>query len=170
MSIEIEIPNHWQLVKVSKVGNLLRGINYKKDEAVNEPKEGYLPVLRGNNINGDLNFDDLVYVLQKNINDQQLVKADDIVFAMSSGSKHLVGKSAKAKTDFNGSFGAFCGLLRPNDNVNKNYLAYFFKSSYYKKYISEISKGTNINNLKREHIKRKYKHYYDFEHKEDVFF
>ena len=150
--MEIDLPKNWEIVKISKVGELLRGVNYKKEEAVNEPKDGYVPVLRGNNINGDLNFDDLVYVLQKNVSTQQIVKANDIVFAMSSGSKHLVGKSAKAKADFNGSFGAFCGLLRPNDNVNKSYLAYFFKSSYYKKYISEISKGTNINNLKREHI------------------
>jgi type I restriction enzyme S subunit len=71
---------------------------------------------------------------------------------MSSGSKHLVGKSAKAKADFDGAFGAFCGLLRPNDTVNKSFLAYFFQAPFYKKHISEISKGTNINNLKREHI------------------
>jgi type I restriction enzyme S subunit len=71
---------------------------------------------------------------------------------MSSGSKHLVGKSAVAKDDFNGSYGAFCALLRICEDVNKKYVSYVFKGSSYRKLISEIAKGTNINNLKREHI------------------
>jgi len=152
MSGENNIPKHWGRTKASEVGKLLRGVNYKKEEASSEAKKDYLPVLRGNNINGELNFDDLVYVQTKNISQEQLIKSGDIVFAMSSGSKHLVGKSAKAKTNFNGSFGAFCGVFRPNENFNKDFVAYFFQSPYYKKVISEISKGTNINNLKREHI------------------
>ena len=149
---ENNIPKHWGKTKASEVGKLLRGINYKKEEASSEAKINYLPVLRGNNINGELNFDDLVYVQTKNVSKEQLIKSGDIVFAMSSGSKHLVGKSAKAKADFNGSFGAFCGVFRPNENFDKDFVAYFFQSPYYKKIISEISKGTNINNLKREHI------------------
>ena len=146
------IPKHWQIIKTAAVGKLLRGVNYKKEEASNEPKKDYLPILRGNNINGELNFDDLVYVQRKNINEGQHIKKGDIVFAMSSGSKHLVGKSAKAKADFNGAFGAFCGVFRADKNIHKDFIAYFFQSPYYKKLISEISKGTNINNLKREHI------------------
>lgn len=152
MTSKNNIPKHWGRTKASEVGKLLRGVNYKKEEASTEAKNDYLPILRGNNINGELNFEDLVYVKQSNISKEQLIKAGDIVFAMSSGSKHLVGKSAKAKVDFNGSFGAFCGVFRPNELVNRDFVAYFFQSPYYKKVISEISKGTNINNLKREHI------------------
>jgi len=152
MSEDNNIPKHWGRTKASEVGKLLRGINYKKQDASNEAKKDFLPVLRGNNINGELNFEDLVFVPKQNVSNEQLIKAGDIVFAMSSGSKHLVGKSAKAKTDYNGSFGAFCGVFRPNENFDKNFVAYFFQSPYYKKVISEISKGTNINNLKREHI------------------
>lgn len=146
------IPKHWQVVKVSEIGELIRGVNYKKEESTTSLIENYLPILRGNNINGELNFDNLVYVNKKNISFVQLLQKGDIVFAMSSGSKHLVGKSAKVKKDFHGSFGAFCGVFRAYDRVNKNFVAYFFQSPYYKKVISEISKGTNINNLKRDHI------------------
>ncbi len=147
-----KIPNGWERVKTDLIGNLLRGISYKKGDAINEPQEGYLPILRANNINGELNFSDLVYVPKKYIEDFQIIKAGDIVFAMSSGSKHLVGKSAVAKNDFDGSYGAFCSLLRINDLINKKYIAYIFKGNSYRKLISEIAKGTNINNLKREHI------------------
>ncbi|MBK7110372.1 MAG: restriction endonuclease subunit S [Chitinophagales bacterium] len=148
-----EIPKSWEIIKVSEAGELLRGVNYKKENSSSQSQENYLPVLRANNIqNGELNFEDLVFVSKKYVAAKQLVKKGDIVFAMSSGSKHLVGKSAKAKENFNGSFGAFCAVFRPNEYFNKDFVACFFQSPYYKKLISAIAKGTNINNLKREHI------------------
>ena len=147
-----ELPKGWKREKVSSVAELFRGINYTKDVASNNPFKEGLPILRGNNINGELNFDDLVYVPKALIKKEQFIKKDDIIFAMSSGSKHLVGKSAVAKKDFNGSYGAFCALLRISDDVNKKYVSYIFKGNSYRKLISEIAKGTNINNLKREHI------------------
>lgn len=109
-------------------------------------------MLRANNINGDLNFEDLVYVPKHLIKEEQLIKKGDIVFAMSSGSKQLVGKSAVAHSDYEGSYGAFCALLRANECVDKSYLGYVFKGNAFRRLISEIAKGTNINNLKREHI------------------
>jgi type I restriction enzyme, S subunit len=153
MSKLYNIPKHWQVKKVSTTGLLIRGVNYKKDDAINVPTVDYVPILRGNNINGELNFEDLVFVRKSNVSDEQMVLKNDIVIAMSSGSKHLVGKSAKLKSEFKGSFGAFCGVFRPhNEVVNKDFIAYFFQSPYYKNTISNVSKGSNINNLKREHI------------------
>jgi type I restriction enzyme S subunit len=147
-----QLPKGWKWVKVSSVADLFRGINYTKDVASSVPFKDSLPILRGNNINGELNFDDLVYVPRNLIKNDQLIRKDDIIFAMSSGSKHLVGKSAVAKSDFDGSYGAFCAMLRINGEANKKYISYIFKGNSYRKLISEIAKGTNINNLKREHI------------------
>ncbi len=142
----------WESTRVGDIADLLRGITYKKEQASNTPKAGYKPVLRANNINGSLNFDDLVYVPEQNISEQQFLKSGDIVFAMSSGSKHLVGKSAQAKLDFNGSYGAFCAALRTSKLVSKDYVYYVFQGNNFRRLISEIAKGSNINNLKREHI------------------
>lgn len=142
----------WKNAKVGEIADLLRGITYKKEQASKALREGYKPILRANNINDSLNFQDLVYVPMNLIKEEQLVKKGDIIFAMSSGSKHLVGKSVQAKNDFQGSCGAFCALLRPNDNISKEFLAYIFQGMEFRKLISKISKGTNINNLKREHI------------------
>jgi len=152
MEKENVLPQGWEITNVFSIAKLIRGINYTKDVASNLPFKGSSPILRGNNINGGLNFDDLVYVPKCLIKDEQYIKKDDIVFAMSSGSKHLVGKSAVALKDFDGSYGAFCALLRLNETVNKKYISYIFKGNSYRKLISEIAKGTNINNLKREHI------------------
>lgn len=143
----------WETVTVGLLGDLLKGVSYKKDDAKKSANTGNFPILRANNIvSGTLYFEDLVYVPQRYISDVQFIKRDDIIFCMSSGSKHLVGKSAKAVSDFRGSCGAFCALFRPLELVDPNYLSYFFQGPYYKRIISEISKGTNINNLKREHI------------------
>lgn len=149
---ESKLPKNWKIEKVSNIANLIRGINYKKETASNNSFFESLPILRANNINGDLNFEDLVYVPKSLIKSEQLIKKDDIIFAMSSGSKHLVGKTAVAKNDFKGSYGAFCALLRINEGINKKYVSYIFKGNNYRKLISEIAKGTSINNLKREHI------------------
>ncbi len=146
------VKDKWTYTRVSDFAELLRGITYKKNESRKNLKEGYKPILRSNNINYALNFYDLVYVPENKIKNFQFIKKGDIIFAMSSGSKHLVGKSAQSTSDYDGSYGAFCGLLRISNLMNKKYVGLFFRSREYRKYISELSKGTNINNLKRNHI------------------
>ena len=147
-----ELPAGWSKATVGEVAILFRGVTYSKDQASTSPQIGMKPILRGNNINGELNFDDLVYVPEALIAPEQLISTGDIIFAMSSGSKHLVGKSAKARISFDGGFGAFCGLLRATEAINKDFLHYVFQGSDFRRAISEVSKGSNINNLKREHI------------------
>jgi len=144
--------SNWAPTTVGEVATLIRGVTYAKEQSSNSNLLGTAPILRANNINGELNFENLVYVPAELISSQQYIAAGDIIFAMSSGSKHLVGKSAKARVAFNGSFGAFCGLLRATVEINKNFLFYVFQSSEFRRSISEVSKGSNINNLKREHI------------------
>ncbi len=144
--------NGWVTTKVREIANLVRGITYNKEQASKIPSSDFKPVLRANNINGALNFDDLVFVPQHLINSEQIIRTGDIIFAMSSGSKHLVGKSARARCDFDGSYGAFCGLLRAHKYMDKDFLYYIFQNNKFRRLISEVAKGSNINNLKREHI------------------
>jgi type I restriction enzyme S subunit len=142
----------WVATTVGEITTLIRGITYNKEQAAKSPLPDFKPVLRANNINGTLNFDDLVFVPQSLIGSEQLIKTGDIIFAMSSGSKHLVGKSARARFDFDGSYGAFCGLLRAHEYMDKDFLYYVFQNNKFRRLISEVAKGSNINNLKREHI------------------
>ena len=140
-----EFPDGWIIPRVDDLGELIRGVSYKKEDASKSPNEGCKPILRANNINGYLNFDELVYVPAKIIREEQYIKKGDLIFAMSSGSKHLVGKSAPALNDYYGSYGAFCALLRPSQYIDKSYFAYFFQGNSFRKLVSEIAKGTNIN-------------------------
>lgn len=143
----------WIECEADLLGELIRGINYKKPQSSDSQRGGYLPILRANNIKSNtLNFDDLKYVEEDLVKTEQMILKGDIVFAMSSGSKHLVGKSGQAHSDYRGSFGAFCSVFRPNENIDPNYIQFYFHSGAFRRIISNASKGSNINNLKREHV------------------
>jgi restriction endonuclease S subunit len=140
----------------ARVGDLaeqVRGVTYGKDDASRTPAPGYLPVLRAGNITDTgLVFDDLVYVPAAKISAKQKIKRGDIVIAASSGSLDVVGKAAPALAAFDGGFGAFCKVIRPNGKVDARYLAQFFKTPSYRRTISSLAAGANINNLKSEHL------------------
>ena len=128
----------------------IRGVSYKPNDVLSISMEGYIPLLRANNINdGKINFDNLVYVKEEKVKENQILKKGDILVCASSGSRDLVGKAATFDNDFRCTFGAFCKVIRAN-NINEKYLSVFFQSDYYRKNISQNSRGANINNLKQE--------------------
>lgn len=141
------------LIRVGDLSDQIRGVTYGKEDASKTPKDGYLPVLRAGNITEHgLIYSDLVYVPTAKISPKQKIKKGDIVIAASSGSLDVVGKAAPALNDFEGGFGAFCKVIRPNQKVDSKYLAHFFKTPEYRTIISSLAAGANINNLRSEHL------------------
>lgn len=147
-----ELPEGWANASVLELCELIRGVSYAKGEAATTPSAGRVALLRANNIGDGLNFDDLQFVPQSRVSDEQKVRVGDVVIAMSSGSKSVVGKAASIKKQWNGTFGAFCGVLRPSLQIDARYFGLFFQTKHYRNAISEASAGTNINNLKREYF------------------
>lgn len=139
-------------VKLSEVLQLVRGVTYKKENSSSEPFLGSIPLLRANNINETLSFHDLVYVPLSDVSQVQKLQKGDVVIAASSGSLSVVGKAAQLTVDWNGSFGAFCYGLRPNEKIDPRYLHWFLQTSEYRNQVSSLAAGVNINNLKREHV------------------
>ena len=137
---------------VGECAKLIRGVSYKKQDAIQSAKEGYIPLLRANNIlNNQLIWDELIYVPSEYVSDSQYVRAGNIIITMSSGSKAHVGKVALANKDYFAAFGAFCGKL-VCEEINPKYLTFALQSRTFRQYIESASKGTNINNLKQSHI------------------
>jgi hypothetical protein len=68
---------------------------------------------------------------------------------MSSGSRGVVGKAALVKADWDGAFGAFCGVLRLNQGTNATWPAHYHISPVYRREIERVVTGTNINNLSK---------------------
>lgn len=141
------------MMHISDVASQIRGVTYSKEEATNRPGPGRLPILRANNITDEgLDFTDLVWVPRPRISEQQRLKNGDILIATSSGSIDVVGKAARLAAEFEGSFGAFCKVVRPSPRVHSAYLAHFFRTPTYRAKVSSLAAGANINNLRNEHI------------------
>lgn len=139
--------------RVGDLAEQVRGVSYGKKDASSVPKPGYVPVLRANNITDNgLVFEDLVFVPTERVSEKQRIRRHDVVIAASSGSIDVVGKAASALTDFEGGFGAFCKVLRPNSKVDPSYFSHFFKTRHYRSRVSALAEGANINNLRNEHL------------------
>jgi len=83
---------------MARLGDLveqIRGVSYKPEDLHDVLDDNSVMLLRANNIrDGQLNFDDVVYVDKSKVKTTQYLKAGDIFVCASSGSKDLVGKAA----------------------------------------------------------------------------
>jgi len=139
-------------IKICDVSEQIRGISYKPTDIHAELNKNSVILLRANNISdGKINFDEVVYVDKSKVSKKQYLKKGDILICASSGSKQLVGKAASVNFDVECTFGAFCKVVRPCEGFS-DYLGVYFQSDIYRRRISELSLGANINNIKNEHI------------------
>ena len=81
-----ELPMGWTTTTLGELAEVIRGVTYKKEQAKASPSDGLLPLLRATNISQELDFDNLVYVPNRNVSDLQMHRQGDIVIAASSGS------------------------------------------------------------------------------------
>jgi type I restriction enzyme S subunit len=139
--------------RVGELAEQIRGVTFDNTDASPIQLPGYLPVLRAGNIGRDgLVFEDLVFVPAARVSNKQILRRHDVVVAASSGSLGVVGKAAPVLEDYAGGFGAFCKVLRPGPSVHPGYFAHFFKTQDYRRRISALAAGANINNLRNEHL------------------
>jgi type I restriction enzyme S subunit len=144
--------NKWKIIKIGDICDQIRGVSYSPEDTSNIQKDGYVPIYRAHNIQKyGLNSEKMIFIKSAKIADKQYIKSGDIVICASSGSKNLVGKAAQASKNLSYSFGAFCKVVRPR-NINATFIGFYFKSNIYRKIISNLSLGANINNLRNENI------------------
>ncbi len=143
----------WKQVKVGDVAQQVRGVTYTSGEAIDNFAEGYCALLRANNISDEgIDLNDVIYVPNSRVNAKQILKQNDILIAASSGSLSVVGKALTFEESGRYTFGAFCKVIRANENVHAKFLAHFFQTKGYREIVSSLAAGANINNLKNEHI------------------
>lgn len=143
----------WKIVTIKSISKQIRGVSYTPKDVSSVPLEGHIRLLRANNITeSGIDLSDTVFVNQKCISESQKLKVGDILIAASSGSIKIVGKAILIEDEINSSFGAFCKVIRPSENVDYRYLSYYFRSSDYRQKISHLAAGANINNLRNEDL------------------
>ncbi|MGW9232532.1 restriction endonuclease subunit S [Pseudorhizobium sp. NPDC055634] len=133
--------------------DVIRGVTFSKGDAVSLPRDGYLPVLRAGNIQGHLILDDdLVYVPERMVSEKQRLRRGDIVMCTSSGSAEIVGKTGFADCDWNGSFGAFCAVVRPKaGQCHPRYLFHYLQSPRFRDW-TRNSSGVGIKNIRKSEL------------------
>ena len=151
---DINLPEHWKIERLGELGDLVRGVTYKRHETTEASNPGYLPILRATNIQDrELLLDEeLVYVKGEKVSESQFLRKGDVIIAMSSGSKSIVGKAAQFNLDWDGSFGAFCAVFRHNSTIEPFFIGQIFQTKSYREHLLREARGTNINNLSKNHI------------------
>ena len=132
----------------------IRGVSYKPADLRPSLSEESVLLLRANNIGaGRINHDEVQYVAKEKVSTVQLIQAGDILMCASSGSLEHVGKAAICLPSIEGeTFGAFCKLIRPKGDLLPEYIAAYLETDEYREIIMQLACGSNINNLKAEHI------------------
>ncbi|MFM9377874.1 restriction endonuclease subunit S [Gordonia sp. VNK21] len=139
--------------QVGEVSQQLRGVTFSKADAIDRPSDGYVAVLTASNIqDGVLDTSSVTYVPAHKVSDRQIVQRHDVIVCASSGSLKVVGKAAQSDGQFTGGFGAFLKVLRPGPDVDPRYFAHYFQTPSYRRIVSSLAAGANINNLKNEHL------------------
>ncbi len=138
----------YKLMKLVDICSAVRGVTYASDD---ETKVG-IKILRANNITlatNEINFDDVRTIRADfPVEEEQRLKAGDILMSAASGSKQHVGKVAYFEENTDLYFGSFMMVLRvKNESTNPQYLFEFLSSKIFRGLLSRILGGTNINNL-----------------------
>lgn len=145
------LPNGWKKVKLGQIMSFKNGLNFSQ---VSNGKElNFLGVANFKSrkfISSETQLDKIY--LADFPNDDYLLKANDLVFVRSNGSKDLVGRCVKMNNSFSKTtFSGFCirGRLFSSETT-ADYILHFIESGFLKDKLRRESRGTNISNLNQD--------------------
>jgi len=139
----------WEVKPLGELCEFQRGLTYAKADEVAESET---VVLRANNVDletNTLDLSDLRCIADSvHVPEGKKVRQGSLLICTASGSKSHLGKVAFVDDDYGYAFGGFMGQVTPNADVDGRYLFHVMTSPAYKDFISKLSDGANINNLK----------------------
>ena len=139
----------WPMVRLGDVCEFSRGLTYSKSDEVQVSSNVVLRSNNGDLGTGRLVFDELKYIRDSiEIPKSKRVSKGAILMCTANGSKQHLGKVALIDDDYDYAFGGFMGLLTPNDSIDSRYLYWQLMSFEFKRHVTTLTDGTNINNLK----------------------
>ncbi len=148
------ILNGYKTIVLNDLGKVIRGVSYKPEQVKKEEDFDSFMLLRSNNISSNFttNYDEVYFIDESILKNEQELQLGDIIICMSNGSKELVGKASEitALPTKKTSVGSFCAIFRSNPDAKIS--KYLFQSIEYRKQIALLLSGSNINNLKPSDI------------------
>lgn len=140
--------------KLGELGEFRNGLNYSKENFGTGLKVISVKHF-GDRWRPDLTILDEISPAGMRIANSNLQRGD-IVFVRSNGNKELIGRSMLIEDDLEDvSYSGFCIRFRPSDtSTNSRFLSLFFRTSLFRRVLSQQGKGTNINNLNQSILER----------------
>jgi type I restriction enzyme S subunit len=139
----------WELRPLSDLCEFQRGLTYSKGDETDSSSN---VVLRANNVDlftNQLDLSELKYISDLiQIPSSKVVRRGSLLVCTASGSKSHLGKVAIIDKDYGYAFGGFMGQITPLQTIHPRFLFYALTTESYKSFISALSDGANINNLK----------------------
>ena len=146
-----KLPKGWCYVTVNDCCSIIGGVSYNKEDICNTG----IRILRGGNVQDGqvVLFQDDLYISEEYRSNMNQIQVGDIVVVASTGSQTLIGKTGYVEVDCpDTQIGAFLRIIRAQDAAICPYLRLVFQTEIYKNYIRQLAKGSNINNVKRNHL------------------
>lgn len=147
----------WARKRLGELGICLRGVSYRGDNDLfpyDTPATKRL--LRSSNVqDAAIVTADVQFVRASCVSARQVLMRDDILICMANGSKALVGKAGRFKTEdgYAYTFGAFMGCFRTERGLAvPEFVFGLFLTEKYRGYIAQLLAGSSINNLRPSSI------------------
>jgi type I restriction enzyme, S subunit len=147
----------WERKRLGELGICLRGVSYRGDNDLfpyDTPATKRL--LRSSNVqDAAIVTADVQFVRASCVSARQVLMRDDILICMANGSKALVGKAGRFKTEdgYAYTFGAFMGCFRTERGLAvPEFVFGLFLTEKYRGYIAQLLAGSSINNLRPSSI------------------
>ena len=152
-----EIPNDWEIKKVSEISTLSKGKSYKSSELVEE-NEG-LPFLNLKCVERDGGFrrDGLKWFDGK-YNDTHVVMPEDIIMAVTdmTQERRLVARPARIPHNWYKEYVMSMDLVKliANNNIDKSYFYSLLKYSNFSDEVKNHANGANVLHLNPQNIEQ----------------
>ena len=146
--VPFSVPEGWEWARVASLGDVIRGVTYKKEQAADSSAAERVKLLRAHNIQRSIDLHKLVYVPRELVKANKYLRQGDILFCIASGSVRLVGKSSRVATDMDATFGAFTAIVRPFERETSEYIKLFTHSPAGRALLIDEGQGIAIKNLK----------------------
>lgn len=139
----------WRATTLGDEVQIVRGITFPSSAKGRSPGKGLLPCLRTANIQSEVDWEDLLYVSEDFVrNDDQYVQLNDLLISMAN-SRELVGKVALVRrNDIRCTLGGFIAAIRCGAGIDPKYLMTILRvPSAREKLIDSSTQTTNIANI-----------------------
>jgi type I restriction enzyme S subunit len=143
----------WKEKRLGELGQCIRGVSYNgNSDLLPFDTDDTVRLFRANNVqDSSIVIDDLQFVRSEKVSDEQVMLEGDVLICMANGNKELVGKAGpfNIADSYRYTFGAFMGCYRTTKSeADPRYVSYLFQTGECRDYITKLTAGSSINNLK----------------------